>query len=436
MILATRSGGNLERRSVGAVIPSRGAAYGAAVTVTNESAVGLPAVDAAIMLASQEVAGRMLRVWRGEEPDAKVVATTWQARLFTRTPNPDQSRFAFWETVEASLTARSNAYIWRTLDTSGRVVAWWALHPDQVDVEVATGNGGARVVRYRVLLAHDYIDPTGRATNGGTVVDVGEETILHVRGPHGGGRVVAPSPIARHRAAIGVGLAQQASQEGYYKRGTAGGHVIVFPQDLPARAAREAKALWDESNAGVANAYGTRVLSGGASIVPVTVSQSDAQFVETARLTIEDVGRIFRVPPSLLYAAAGVGAGAGPISPEHELTRWVRYGLEPRMRRIEDALAADPWLFGDGARDRPRFDRAGLISGDLATEATSDVQLVQAGILLADEARGRRGLPPLPGGVGEIPQITPVGGAPNPNMPPAPPPDQGDDPADQADQED
>jgi hypothetical protein len=43
-------------------------------------------------------------------------------------------------------------------------------------------------------------------------------------------------------------------------------------------------------------------------------------------------------------------------------------------------------------------------------------QRVQSGILLIDEARHILGYDPLPGGVGQIPQITPVGGAPNPSL--------------------
>jgi hypothetical protein len=85
----------------------------------------------------------------------------------------------------------------------------------------------------------------------------------------------------------------------------------------------------------------------------------------------------------------------------------------PRLLRLEDAFNADPWLFGAGSRDRLVLDPM-PVRGDLRTEAATDVALVQVGIELVDETRARRGLDPLPGGVGQIPQITPVGGAPNP----------------------
>lgn len=438
MILATLHGAREVRAFPQSMTnpPSRGGAVyaGGQVRVDSTTVVGLPAVDAAVRGASEALACLSLRVWRGEGTERRAVTGTWQARFLAQPrPNPAQTWFEFWETAEASLTARRNAFIWRdTVD--GRVVAMWALHPDQVMVGIDDQAGDPR---YRVIVGGGWMDPTGLA-NGHRpkTVEVGPEVVLHAKGPGGGGRALAPSPIEVFRASLGGALAQQASQEAFYTRGTAGGHVIAFPQDLPARAVREAKALWDESNAGVGNAYGTRVLSGGATITPVTVSQSDAQFVETAQLSIEDAARIFQWPASLIGGGAGVGQRGGPMSPEHEMTRMVRYCLTPRMRRWEAILLADPLLFGPGARDYPAWDREGLIRADVATQSAADAQLVNAGILLVDEARALRGQPPLPNGWGQIPQIVPVGGSPYGVPDPAGAPGPGDPTADQADQED
>jgi hypothetical protein len=74
---------------------------------------------------------------------------------------------------------------------------------------------------------------------------------------------------------------------------------------------------------------------------------------------------------------------------------------------------ADTDLFGSGSDLRFGFDTTDVVRGDLNTEATIGISKVQAGIWVADEARARDGLPPLPDGKGQIVQITPVGGAPN-----------------------
>lgn len=419
MILAAR-GGNLEVRSTAAqVIQERAGRYAAGQVVVNADTVaGLPAVDAALTGASQALACLNLAVWRGRRTERTQVTTTWQARLFAGArPNPDQTWFEFWETLERSMTARRNAYLWRTA-ADGRVAAVWALHPDQVGV---SWSHARRTLVYDVTVGSGWLDPTGDAPPAGLrTVTVDGGTVLHVKGPGGGGRATAPTPIELFRANLGAAIAQNRWQEGFYTRGVGGGLVLSFPMELQVQQARDAKELWEQSAGGVDQAHGTRVVSGGATVNQVGLSQNDAQFVETVQLAVDDAARIFNWPASLIGGGAGIGQRGGPISPEHELTRMVRYSLLPRMMRWESALNGDPLLFGDGARDYPEFDREGLIRADVATQTAADAQNVQAGILLVDEVRAERGLPPLPDGLGQIPQITPVGGAPNPNAPAGP----------------
>lgn len=439
MILATRHGPrDLRAFPQSMTNPPARSGFGYAsgqVRVDADTVCGLPAVDAAVRGASEALACLQLRVWRGRGTERKAVTTTWQARFLEQPrPNPAQTWFEFWETAEASMTARRNAYIWRTVD-AGRVVALWALHPDQVAVR---WDHQRRAIRYDVSVGSGWLDPTGDApVSGIRTYTVDDQVILHAKGPGGGGRATAPSPIETFRASLGGALAQQAYQEGFYTRGTGDGIVLAFPADITEPQAVLARKMWEDSAGGLDRAHGARVVSGGATVTQVGVSQRDAQFIESAMLSIEDAARIFQWPASLIGGGSGIGQRGGPISPEHEMTRMVRYCLTPRMRRWEALLLADPFMFGPGARDYPEWDRDGLIRADVGTQTAADAQVVNAGILLVDEVRALRGLPPLPDGLGKVPQITPVGGAPNPNAPAAPAEPDDDDTADPAaDQED
>jgi hypothetical protein len=71
----------------------------------------------------------------------------------------------------------------------------------------------------------------------------------------------------------------------------------------------------------------------------------------------------------------------------------------------------------------PEFFADEFIRVDAATKAQVRHWDVQSGVLLPDEARadvGREPLPPLPDDPakepGKVPQVTPVGGAPNPAL--------------------
>ena len=418
MILRTRGNDRHLRAAdltaIDQIARDRGGYAGGQVRVDNQTMAGLPAFDAAIHRAAEAVAGLTMRVWRGRSIDRREVTGSWQARLFAQAaPNPEQSWWDFWVTAEASLTARRNAFIWRTI-TDGRVTALWALHPDQVAVDIRDGK-----VAYRVRIGGGLLDPTGTTTLGMREAAVTTRELMHVKGPGGGGLPVAPSPIDVFRQAIGGQLAQTAYTERFYTQSTGDSTILSFPLEITNAQAKEAKALWD-AGGGVGGAYGTRVVSGGASVTTIGLSQRDAQWVEGMSLGVEDAARIMNWEPSLIGGGAS-GQDDAPRTPEHELTRMVRYRLAPRLKRWDAALRSDPYLFGPGARDYPAFDWEGLIEADIATQTDADVKNVQAGISLVDEIRAGRGLPPLPGGMGQVPQIVPVGGSPHGVPLPSPP---------------
>ncbi len=412
MILASRAGRNVRTTFADLGIQARPPALnGAGVAATTTTAVGIPAVQQAVRIAAEAVAALEIGVYRGPLDQRERVTTVWQARLFAGPPCEFQTAYAFRELLEESLTYRNNAFVWKTSDPStGRVVEMVGLHPDQVQVRVKNG----RPI-FMVSVGPGYFDPVG---NGNGTYTVGPDVVLHIRGFGGAGRMLAPTPIELHREALGSALAKIAHEGSTYARGASIGLAVTYPESMNAQKARAWRELWQETYEGPQNAGKTAVLGGGATIQPIGLTMVDAQFVESMAMSVEEVARIFNVQASLL----GAGRVADkPVTPEHEQDRWLRYGLGPRLSRIESAFAADPQLFGPGSRVYPMF-ASPAVRGDLLTEAEVSLKKVQSGQWTPDEARAKDGMPPLPGGIGAIPQIVPVGGAPNPVPTPAPDP--------------
>lgn len=407
---------------------SGGSIAGSGVSVTTQSAVGVPAVLAAIRRAAQGVAVLNLCVYRGQGLERRQVTTVWQSRLLASQPNEQQTSFDFKETVEESLSYRGNAYIWKNKDPqTGRVVELYALHPDQVFVNIL-----ATSKIYNVGVAPGFVDPTGRGL-GFYQVDGG--TILHVKGFGSGGSWIAPSPLERARggAAIGTALAKISHENSMYSKGAAPRLALSYPEKMSSEQVRVWRDLFRETYEGPQNAGRTLALGGGATVTPIGLSLVDTQFIESQNFSVEEMARIFDVPVSLI--GGGSKKGDNPLTPEHETDRWLRYHLGPRLARIESAFNADPDLFGSQSQVYPMFDTNGVLRGDLQTEDAIAHAQVQDGRLLVDEWRKAQGLPPLPDGAGAVPQIVPVGGGANPAAPPAPPPPSspapapGDDPA-------
>lgn len=415
MILATSRGPVAVRSStLGQLIESRGGGRTAGVHVSGRTVAGLPAAGAAIVFAALAVASLKMRVWRGEGLERARVRDSWQARFFAGAPNEREPWVSVWAKTEGCLTARNSAYWLKAKDKAGRVVAVYPIAPDCVTVGF---DREKHQPRYRV-----QVDAAGGWSDW-----LGPDYILHFRGlgdPAEANALVPRTPIEIYRDSLGAALAKVKYETGFYEEGVHQKLAVTFPKEVGADEARTWRDLAQADQGGLANAHGIRVFGGGAELTTYGLSLADSQFIESIQLSVEDAGRIYRVLSSLI-GGGSQSQVSKPISPEHETTRWLRQ-LGPRLDWIEGFIASDPDFFGPGSRDLPGFDQTGVLRGDLATEANIALKKVQSGQWLVDEARAKDGLPPLPNGQGQIPQIIPVGGG-SDLIPTADPADPADD---------
>lgn len=377
-------------------------------SVNKTTAATIPTVHRAFSFGANAVANLTLGVWRGEGVVPERVSNTISARLFAGVPNDRQDWFRFWYTVEKSLESRNNAYVWKTKDAAGRVVQLTALHPDQVFPYLYQVRQSE--LQYPVMMSPFYPTPPG--VDGYGVVTVDRGTIWHIRGDGGTGEMVPPSPITTFATTLGIALAKQDYEANTYANGVFAGLGVTFPAGMTLEQARQWKDMFDSTNAGTSNAGATKAIGGGATISQVGMTPADAQFVEAGHMSTLDVCNMTGIPKWVL----GADDKSDKAKPEQDEARWVHHGLRTRLRRIESSLYAEPDIFGAGSRDYPMFDTADVIHPDSLTADGIAHQQIQDGRMLVDEWRLSRGLPPLPGGIGMIPQVTPVGGAPNPVM--------------------
>jgi HK97 family phage portal protein len=405
MILRTISGDKRVASLDGVAAMEREAGGGrlsGGATVSANALAGMPAANACIRIASWAVMKRPMRVWRGEGIDRRQVATTWQARFFAGTPNDWESWSDVFEQTEASMTSRNNAFWLKLKDAmTGRVAQVEVKHPDLVQARWNTELARAEYRVRRDELTNSWTDW------------LTSEYVLHFRAGYiHPGAVMAPSPVQLFKDAISAAVSKRRYETNFYNDGLLQGVAVTFPKEVEPEQARRYRDLLREEHGGVSNSSTVRVFGGGAKVDTIGLSLADAQFVEGMQFSAREMAQIFGVPASLIDAN---DKDTRPLSPEHEEDRWHRHLLEPRLMRIQERLRSDADFFGANARDYPAFAYS-TVKGDVTAESARLVAEVQAGILLPDEARAEKGLVPLPDGVGQIAQITPVGGAPNPDQ--------------------
>lgn len=355
--------------------------------VNSRTASGLPAVGAAIRLNSHAVAAIPMQVYTGEVPTKRKAPGSWQHDLLRYGPSSEVSVFDWYSDLEASLEGYGNAYF-QKIKRRGKVTELVPLDPNRVQV---TRKDGAK--RFKVQ---------------GEARDLTTSNILHVRGFSYGGGPVGYSPIQIHRQALGAEIAREEFGARFFTNDATPGGAITVPGVITKATAKEMLDYFEEKHGGAGNAHRPAVLFNGASYQQIGVNLADAQFIESMRYGVEKVALIFDIPAQML----GVAMSRTPESVEQETLKWLSFGLNPRLRRIEAAFKADTDLFGPGAGLYPEFDTSSVVRLDAQTRATVYKEFVQSGIWLVDEARAEMGMDPLKDGAGQIPQIVPVGGGP------------------------
>jgi len=400
LILAGQRGNREYRADFGSsAIPSYTSFMGLAasgVTYNVATAIGVPTVGACIRLLSETVGSLPLCVFEGEDAGKREATESWQYRLLSEQPNPDCSPFDFLSDIEASIETCGNAFV-RKFKSRGRVVALYVLNPSTVTVKRTEGNNKV----FEIGIGRDK-------------ETLSSAEVLHVRGfaPYGGD--VGLSPIAQHREALSSALAGQQFQGNFYANDATPPSYIAVPGPLTRDQGKEMLQMWNANHQGSANRGNMGILFNGSEIKQLGMPLVDAQWIETQTRSDELAARIYLGPAASLLS--GVAAGSA-VKTEEETLRFMNFALRPRLARIEGAFKSDLDLFA-GTSLYPQFDIDDFLRADAATRAEVQHKQVQSGVLLPDEARAEEGRPPLPNGAGQIPQLTPVGGAPNPNLNP------------------
>lgn len=363
-----------------------------ALTVTQQQAVGIPAVIACIRLVSETIAAMPLKVYRGS--DRELAADSDQYRLLHDSPNADQSGFDFVCDVAASIEGFGNAYIHK-VRSRRRIVELRCIPAPNVAVHQDRQTGE---------LTYDLRLPQGML-KGLTRSDV-----LHIRGFTSNGKPVAPSPIEQHRDTLSSNVSMTRFQNAFFQNDARPGVVLKMPNNLTREQAKEMADLWDESHAGSGAAHRTAVIGGGADLVQLPVSLADAEFVASQQFSMEQIARIFNIPAAII----SVNEQLRPGSAENLADHFLKFHLAPRLRRIEQAFRQDPQLFGTADADlRLEFLADAILRPTTRDRYEAYLKGRQAGWLTANQIRELENMPPLDQPGADELQTTPVGGAPN-----------------------
>ncbi|KAF1690197.1 phage portal protein [Pseudoxanthomonas taiwanensis] len=359
-----------------AALIDRGALSASGAFVDSKTAESIATVHAAVNLIAGTVASLPLHLYqRGENGDRVRASDHPLYRVLHDAPNERQTALEFREQLTAHCLLWGNAYAEIHRDAAGTVTALTPIHPRDVTiVKLPSGR-----LRYDV-------------SEGGELRRLLADEVLHLRDRSDDG-LVGKSRITTAREMLGGILAQQEHGNRTFANGAKLSGVLKTPHVLDKGSAERISESWRQQFGGAANSGKVAVLEHGLEFQPLSMSNEDAQWLAARQFSVEEVARLFNVPPVLL----GDLRHANFSNSVEMMRHFVTVTLRPWLARWEQAL--ERALMGPIARNRYfiEFSAEGLLRGDAKHRAEFYKSGIEAGWLLRSEARRLENLPTVEG---------------------------------------
>ena len=348
------------------------------VQINEDTSLTFTAVFAAVKVLSESIGMLPLAVYAGDDDnDVRVRAKDHSAyKLLRWSPNEEMTAAVFKESVQANLSLWGRGFARIEVNGRDEPVAIRPIQSSQVAVERVAGE-----VRYRV-----------RNGQGGTFAP---EEMISIPAMSLNG-LVGLSPIAYCREAVATGKAAEIFGSTFFGNGANVRGVLTVPTALTPAQTLQLRESWDAMYAGVGNANKTGVVPFGGKYEKIGVPPDEAQFLETRRFSVEEIARIYRIPPHML----GDLSRSTNSNIEQQSLEFLIYTLLPWIEKWEQELTRK--LCGTNGDYHVKFDTNRMLRTNLASRMAYYQSGLQWGYLNTDEVRADDGRGQLPDKQGQV----------------------------------
>jgi HK97 family phage portal protein len=280
--------------------------------------------------------------------------------MWVMDPNPHMDRTTFWQQVVTSLLMDGNAFVLLTRSDEGDIVQMDVLNPQRTKVYIANGSKTYRVNESMTVPAENMLHLT--------------ELLLP-------GAVRGVSRIEKAKDALGLGLALEEYASRFFGNGAFAGGVIEWPGDITKDQAKTLVDSWEGNHKGLHRSHRPAVLYGGAKFTTTTVDPSQSQLLEERRFAIEEVARIFRVPPFMLGVTTAGAVSYNSV--EQQMLFFMQHTIQPMVQKLEIGFSR----LLQNEQSFLKFNLNSMVRADLATRTESYSKALLAGYMSVNDVR-------------------------------------------------
>ncbi len=339
----------------------------------SDKALTLTSVWNAIRLLSESVSSLPITVYRKENNGDKVEDVNNRIyNLIKFKPNNFQNKITFFEYVMYSILTDGNAYVQIVRDNSANPVQLIPLNPDYVNIFIKENE-----LFYQM--------------DGGSVLDSAD--VLHIKLITDDG-IEGLSPIDQCAKAINWSLSMEEFGSTFFKNGAKPSSVLSTDRALSETAIERLKNSFNSSYAKLKSSNSTIILEEGLSFKPISISPEQAQFLASRQFGIEEIARIFNIPPHMLKDLSKSSFN----NIEMQSQEYVTYTLMPYLTRIEQEMNLKLFRTNELGKTFVEFNVNGLLRGDVKTRNEAYKTAIQNGYMSINEVRQKENLNSIEGG--------------------------------------
>ncbi len=350
--------------------------------VSERSAMQMTAVYACVRILAEAVAGLPLHLFEINATGGSEKAQSHRLyRLLHDEPNPEMTSFVFRETLMTHLLLWGNAFAQIIRNGKGEVVALYPLMPGKMIVDRDSAG--------RICYVYSRTEEDSPATGKGSEVRLTPADVLHIPGLGFDG-LLGYSPIAMSKNAIGLAMACEEYGAKFFANGAHPGGVLEHPGVV--KDPQRVRDSWNAMYQGSGHAHRTAVLEEGLKYHAIGIPPEQAQYLETRKFQINEIARIFRVPPHMV----GDLDQSSFSNIEQQSLEFVKYTLDPWVVRWEQAIARALLSETEKRRFFVRFNLEGLLRGDYMSRMNGYAVARQNGWMSANDIRALEALDRIP----------------------------------------
>ena len=329
--------------------------------VNPDSAMKFTTIYSCVKVLSESVATLPLYLYQ-ETKDKRTKQSNKLTKILDN-PNRFMSSYDFKSMVMVDLCLQGNSYWQIVRNKALEVTGIYPLLPSQMTVKVVErGN-----VEYHYA-----------STTQGLVV-LGDDEVLHFKMLSMDG-IVGISPIQYNRLAISLGISQLEYSDKFYQNGSNSAVILSHPATLDGEAYERLKGSFTKQYVGVKNSHKPILLEDGLKMERLSITNAEAQYIESRTFTKNDIASIFRVPPHMINELSR----ATFSNIEHQSLEFVKYTLMPYLVMIETELNNK---LTSSNKQYFKFYTNYLIRGDIKARYEAYQIAIQNGFLNRNEVR-------------------------------------------------